>query len=315
MSDSLAMGAERVVEPVGLNRAPESAAPRQPAAALSLARRIRSGILASRTLTAGLLLLGTLLVFAAVTAVVLPNPNRQDLAASLTRPGSAGHLLGADYLGHDVLAWVGGGIRIGVSVSVCVVAIGATGGVLVGIVAGYFGGPLDSVLMRVVDLQLAIPPLLLFIAAAAVIRPTTVSLIFLLSTVAWVPYARIVRAKILTERERGYISAARLAGVSHARIMFVHLLRSTATLVLVFASLQFGYVLLWETSLSFIKLGIRPPQTSLGYLIAQGSDDLVGAWWVVVFPGLAIMALVLAANLIGDGLRDVFQADVPDGAV
>jgi peptide/nickel transport system permease protein len=168
--------------------------------------------------------------------------------------------------------------------------------------------------MRTVDLQLAIPPLLLFIAAAAAVGNSQTTLILLVSVVSWVTYARLVRTQILIEKQRASISAARLAGVGHTRIVVRHLLPSIGSVVLVVASLQLGYVLLWEASLAFVNLGVEPPATSLGFLIAQGRTTLAQAWWVVVFPGVMLALLLLAANLVGDGLRDRYgvEAEVID---
>jgi peptide/nickel transport system permease protein len=164
--------------------------------------------------------------------------------------------------------------------------------------------------MRVVDLQLAVPPLLLFIAASAVVGSNMVSLIVLLSIVGWVPYARVVRSKVLSERERAYIEAARLAGSTDLEILLKHLLPVTTSLIIVLATLQAGLVLLWESGLSFLGLGLQPPLVSLGFIIALGRSYLVQAWWVVTIPGLVIVLLVLAFNLLGDGLRDWFNLDL-----
>jgi peptide/nickel transport system permease protein len=136
------------------------------------------------------------------------------------------------------------------------------------------------------------------------------SLILLLSVVGWVPYARVVRAKILSERERAYIAASRLAGATTLEILFIQLLPATASLIFVLASLQAGLVLLWESGLSFLGLGLQPPTISLGFIIALGRSYLIDSWWIVTLPGLAIVALVLGFNLLGDALRDEFNLDV-----
>lgn len=264
----------------------------------------------SATLAAAAGLLAFLVGGSIVASLALPDPNAQELSDALAPPGAAGHLLGTDPLGRDVLAWIASGIRISLVVSITVVALSAVVGITVGLLAGYFGGVLDAGLMRLADLQLAVPPLLLFISASALVRPGLFNLIVLISVVSWVPYARLVRTTVVSERERAYIAAARLSGASHRRVLFTHLLRAVATLGLVIASLQAGYVLLWEASLSFLGLGIQPPLTSLGFIISQGRTVLQEAWWVVVCPGVVIALLVVAFNLLGDGLRDVFHADV-----
>jgi peptide/nickel transport system permease protein len=270
----------------------------------------RPPLKAHPTLRLGLLILFGLLAVAAWGTAALPSAGQQDLPQSFLPPLSPGHLLGTDQLGQDVLAWTSAGIWVGLEVSLAVVSISAVIGISVGLCAGYFGGIVDAVIMRVVDVCLSIPPLLVFVAAAALLRPSMLTLILLISAVAWLPYARLVRSVVLVERERGYLLAARLSGATRRRLLFGHLLPAVSTPALVLSSLQAGYVLLWEAGLSFLGLGIRPPQHSLGYLIADGRETLSTAWWVVVFPGAALALLVLAAHLIGDGLRDLVQQDV-----
>lgn len=261
------------------------------------------------SLRAGILLLAVMLAVGLLAPPFLPDPNRQDLVSASLPPGTAGHLLGTDALGRDVLAWIASSIVTSLVVSASVVALSAAVGTLVGLVAGYARGPIDAVLMRLVDLQLAIPPLVLFVTAAVIISPTLWSLVLLLASVSWVPYARLVRAKVLSDRERSYVAAARLAGVRRWRILVQDLLPNVATLLLVMGSLQAGYVFLSEAALGFLGLGIQPPSTSLGFMIAEGQTTVAQTWWVVVFPGVAIVLLVLATNLIGDGLRDRFHID------
>lgn len=261
------------------------------------------------SLRAGVVLLALLLVVSIVAALALEDPNRQDLLAAYAEPGQDGHPFGTDSLGRDVFAWCAGGVRTALVVSLGVVALSAAVGVTVGLIAGYAGGPLDALLMRLVDLQLAIPPLLLFIAVAVFIPGGMVSVILLLSAIGWLPYARIVRTKTLSTRDTAYVAAARLAGVRGPVLLARHLLPASASLVFVLASMQAGIVLLWESGLSFLGLGLEPPTTSLGFLVSQGRGDLADAWWIVTFPGLTIVLLVLAFNLIGDGLRDYFNLD------
>jgi peptide/nickel transport system permease protein len=264
------------------------------------------------SLRAGALLLGCLLLASVIVPLALPDPNHQDLATSLSPPLTGGHPLGSDQVGRDVLAWIASGIRTSVFVSLSVVLIAAVVGVTVGLVAGYKGGAVDNVLMRLVDLQLAVPPLLFFITAAAVLNASIGMLILLISVVSWVPYARLVRAHVLAERERAFVAAARLAGTRTAGIVLKHLLPSVTTVVVVLGSLQAGYVLLAEGGLSFLGFGIQPPATSLGYLIFQGKEVLATAWWVTAMPGLALVLLAIAFNTLGDGLREYFKLDVEE---
>lgn len=276
-------------------------------------RRLRLPANVSLRIGLGILLLLALLGFAG--SALLEDPTRQDLTHANAPPGSPGALLGTDPLGRDVLAWTAGGVRVGMLVATAVVVIACCTGVLLGLLAGYLGSVWDSLLMRLADLFLAVPPILLFLAASAVIGSAILPLIVLISAVAWVPYARTVRAIVRSERGRAHVSAARLAGAGHLRVMVVHLLPSAATVILVIASLQLGYVLLWESALSFLGLGIRPPHTSLGFIISEGRDALLANWWIVVVPGVALTLLVIAANLIGDGLRDLFQLDSSTGGM
>jgi peptide/nickel transport system permease protein len=269
----------------------------------------------AKLLRGGLLLLAALLVLSVVGSLASPDHNHQDLSTALQAPGQPGHLLGTDQLGRDLLAWIAAGIRTSLLVSVSVVAISATIGVAVGMAAGYLGGWVDALLMRVVDLQLAIPPVVLFIAASAVLTPSLPMVIVLLSAVAWVPYTRIVRAQVQAERERGFVAAARLAGTARGRILRVHILPAVLPVAVVFASMQAGNVLLWEAALSFLGLGVQPPHASLGFMIAQGKSVLGTAWWVTVMPGLAVVLLALAFNSIGDGLREYFHIEPEDPSV
>ncbi len=257
----------------------------------------------NREALAGALLLGALLLASIVASLLTPDPNQQALAQALSPPGTHGHLLGTDALGRDVLAWIAGGVRVALLVCIAVTVLSAAVGVAVGVVAGYVGGPLDALLMRLVDLQLAVPPILIVLAASAVVEPSAIGLILILSSVSWVPYARLVRTGVQVDRGRGYVAAARLAGVGRLTIMRRHLAPGALPIVIVVASLQAGYVVLAEAALSFLGQGIQPPATSLGYLIASGQNQLAGAWWVVVLPGIVIVALVFGFNLLGDGLR------------
>lgn len=265
------------------------------------------------SLTAGLVVLGGMLIFSVAASLAGGSPSHQDLASALAPPGHGGHLFGSDALGRDVMSWVGGGIRTSFEVAVCVVALSAAFGCTVGIWAGYLGGWPDTVLMRIADIQLSIPPLPLFIAASVIIVNNLLSLVILISIVGWVPYARLCRARTLVIRERGYVAAARLAGRRRGAIAVLHLLPGLTTEIAVLASLQAGIALLWEAGLSFLGLGLQPPYVSLGFLMSEGKEVLSQAWWVATFPGIALALLVVGFNLTGDGIRDLFSNDVSGG--
>jgi peptide/nickel transport system permease protein len=239
----------------------------------------------SGSLKAGIGILTVMVLLSVIGSLIAGNPSTQDFAAILARPGSSGHLLGTDQLGRDVLAWV----------------------------AGFTRGWLDVFLMRLADIQLSIPPLPLFIAASAVIANSLPSLIILVAIVGWVPYARLTRARVLSQRERGYVMAARLAGRRRPAIIALHILPGVRTEVIVLASLQAGIALLWEAGLSFLGLGLQPPYVSLGFLMSEGKEVLAQAWWVATFPGVALALLVVGFNLAGDGMRDLFGIDVATG--
>ncbi|MEN3284579.1 MAG: peptide/nickel transport system permease protein [Solirubrobacteraceae bacterium] len=206
-------------------------------------RRLRLG---NSSLRVGVALLTLMLLLGIVGPPFLVKPTRQDLLAANLPPGSAGHLLGTDALGRDVLSWIASAVVVSLIVSASVVVLSSAVGTVIGLLAGYKRGVADSVLMRLVDLSLAIPPLVLFVTASVKFTPSLLSLVLLLSSVSWIPYARLVRAKVLSDRERGFIAAARLAGVSTPRILLQELLPNAATLLLVMASLQAGYVFLWR---------------------------------------------------------------------
>ena len=281
------------------------------AASLRYPSRLRMpALLMTPSIRGGVLILVVLIASAVVAQFALGDPLNQDLAGIYAPPLTPGHPLGTDGLGRDILAWVEAGVLTGLQVSAGVVLVSATVGTIIGLIAGYSGGIVDTLLMRLTDFQLAIPPLPLFIAASAIVTGSLPVVIVLISVVSWVPYSRLVRARVLVERDRAYVSAARLAGTRSWRILLVHLLPTTATEVTVIASLQAGVALLVESGLSFLGLGLQPPYKSLGFMIAEGRDNLVGAWWVTTFPGIAIVLLVLAFNLIGDGLRDALHSDV-----
>ena len=276
-------------------------------------RRLRPRLpaaLSNSSIRRGLTILIVLVAAAIGAQFVLGDPLTQDLGSAYLAPFTKGHVLGTDGLGRDIFTWVLGGILTGLQVSAGVVAVSATLGTVIGLISGYSGGVVDTVLMRLTDFQLAIPPLPLFIAASAVVTGSLPVVIILISVVSWVPYSRLVRARVLVERERAYVSAARLAGTRSWRILLVHLLPAAATEITVVASLQAGTALLVESGLSFLGLGLQPPYTSLGFMISAGRENLVHAWWVTTFPGIAIVLLVLAFNLIGDGIRDAMHSEV-----
>lgn len=259
----------------------------------------------------GVVVLAVLALFGVAAHFALPSPLHQDLMVEYQAPGLGAHPLGTDPLGRDVLSWIGASIFTSFAVGLGGALLSAAIGTAVGLCAGYAGGAVDAVLMRVADLTLSVPGLPLFIAVlVAVPHPGLLGLIVLLSAISWVAYARLVRSRVLVNRDRGFVSAARLAGRRTWQVLVLHLLPTVASEVLVLGSLQAGSLLLAESGLSFLGLGLQPPWTSLGFIISQGEQDLGNAWWIATFPGLCVAALVLGFNLVGDGLRDVLKVDV-----
>ncbi|UCF06313.1 MAG: ABC transporter permease [bacterium] len=221
-------------------------------------------------------------------------------------PGSA-HPLGTDKFGRDVLSRIIYGSRISLTISFLAVAISVVLGSLVGAAAGYFGGIVDSVIMRFVDALMAIPRLFLLLTCIALFSRSVWLIILLLGATGWMATARLVRGQVLSLREQDFVKAAEALGAGGRRIVLRHLLPNTLTVVIVAATLRIGGIILTEAALSFLGLGVQPPTPSWGQMIFEGREVLLGAWWVSTFPGLAIVVTVIGYNLLGDGLRDAFD--------
>lgn len=282
--------------------------------------RIVSGLLAirkSRTAIVGATILVVLVLTAAFAPQLAPHdPLRQNLRARLAPPvgtvngttkGTSAHVLGTDQLGRDILSRVIYGTRISLLVGVSVVVIAGTIGTLLGLLAGFLGGRIDTLLMRTVDVFLAFPFLLLAIIFMAMLGASLGNIILVLSITGWVEYARVVRSQVLSVRELEYITAARALGAHTLPIMLKHVLPNVFASVIVIGSLQLGTVIIAEASLTFLGLGIPPSIPTWGSMLATGREYFVLAWWLPTFPGLAIVLTVLAVNFIGDWLRDIFD--------
>lgn len=253
-------------------------------------------------------LLGIICIAVLSSGWLFPNVGAIDLGARLVPPfARADHILGTDPLGRDVLARVVAGGWISLQVGVLSVAGSVVLGVIVGLVAGYYRGIWDVIVMRFADVQLALPFILLAITFIAIIGGSLTNTIILLIVSQWVQYARLVRAQVLALRDREFILAARAIGVKDRRILFSHLLPNLLGPVVVLMTLNVANNILLESSLTFLGLGVDPTIPSWGGMLADGRTYLQSAWWVSVFPGLAILLTVLGLNLLGDWLRDTLD--------
>lgn len=256
----------------------------------------------------------SLVVLSAVfaPAIAPEGPNEQDLFNRLDSP-SAEHPMGTDQLGRDVLSRLLYGAQISLKIAVVVVAITLAIGTAVGVVAGYAGGWVDEALMRMVDILLAFPGILLALVIAGILGPSLTNIMIALAVVGWTQYARIIRGSVLSVKEEEFVKSAQLMGVSRTRIVLRHIVPNVVTPVVVLATMDMAYVILGTAGLSFLGLGAQPPTPEWGTMLSQGRNHVDTAWWVVNFPGLAIMITVLGFNLLGDGLRDVLDPrDVGD---
>ena len=266
-----------------------------------------------RTALFGFVVVAVVVLTAVAAAVLTPfDPIEQDigerLKAPLTRDAEGRvHPLGTDHLGRDILARIVFGARPALLVGFAAVAISGVLGMAAGLIAGYFGGRTDDVLMRLADIQLAFPFILLAIAVIGVLGPSLTTIICVIGVSSWVVYARIVRGAALSLREREFVQAAQALGIRDGRILLRHVLPNVLTPWLVVATLDMARVIVIESALSFLGLGVQPPTPTWGGMLADGRVYISTAWWLATFPGLAILVTVLGINLFGDGLRDTLD--------
>ena len=256
------------------------------------------------------ILLLVLIIPAAFAPLIAPHdPFDGQLGQRLTPPvwqegGSWDHILGTDKQGRDILSRVLYGAKFVLFVSLTVIVISGVVGVSLGLIAGYFGGRYDMVIMRGVDIALSIPAILLALAIVASRGPSFGAVIFVIVVILWSRYARQVRGEVLAVRTQDFIARAQVAGSSHFRVIMRHILPNVVNSIVVLATLQVGFVILLESSLSFLGAGIPRPTPAWGLMVAEGRELVVTAWWVSFFPGVAILLVVLSLNLLGDWLRD-----------
>jgi peptide/nickel transport system permease protein len=240
------------------------------------------------------------------------SPTEISLSTRLRPPfwqerGSLDYLLGTDPMGRDLLTRMIYGARISLLVAVLSLIVGGGIGAALGLIAGYYGGRLDALIMRVADTTMAFPIILFAILFVVVMGGSLGTTVLAIALVLWARYARVIRGEVLSLRERDFVAQARIAGASSARIIVIHLFPNITNTLVVLLSLQVGWVIIVEASLSFLGAGIPPPTPTWGSMIAEGRDYIASAWWVSFFPGLAILATVLSFNLLGDWLRDALD--------
>jgi peptide/nickel transport system permease protein len=255
------------------------------------------------------LLLASLALAAALAAPLLAphDPVKSDFAASLKPPGTPGHPLGTDQLGRDLYSRVLYGARIALFIGLCTVVLTALVGGLLGLVAGFFGGWPGAALMRVADVQLSFPFVLLALTINAIVGLGLRNIIISLSAAGWVVYARVVRGEVLSVKQRDYVQAAAALGTRRGRILFRHVLPNVAPSIIVVASLQFSQFIVAEAAISFLGFGVQPPTPAWGSMLSESRDFLYVAWWLAACPGAALALTALGVNLLGDWLRDVLD--------
>ncbi|MCX5720118.1 MAG: ABC transporter permease [Nitrospirae bacterium] len=256
--------------------------------------------------------IGVVTVFLLITVslcapLIAPyNPTAIDVHNVLSPPDKQ-HLLGTDELGRDVLSRIIWGSRISLKVGFIAVGIAIMIGIVTGSIAGFYGGKVDALLMRFVDIMLAFPTFFLILAVIAILEPNIFTIMVVIGITSWMDVARLVRAEFLTLKETDFVSAAKAVGVSDKRLMFRHILPNALSPVFVAATFGVAGAILIESSLSFLGLGVQPPEPSWGNILTSGKDNIEVAWWLSLYPGLAILITVLSYNLVGEGLRDALD--------
>jgi peptide/nickel transport system permease protein len=247
-----------------------------------------------------------------ITTTVLPKANQIDLRYRYAAPwplngSSTAHLLGTDRLGRDLLSRMLVGARNSLAVAVSAILFAAVVGTTLGLIAGYLGRWADAIIMRCVDIMLSFPAILVALVFVVTVGASFWMVVSILALLLWAHFARLVRGEVLSWKERDFVALAKVAGASTARIIVTHIFPNIFNSVLVLATLQIGWAIVVESALSFLGAGVPPPEPTWGNLVAEGRDVLDSAWWISVFPGIAIMLVVLSFNLFGDWLRDVLD--------
>jgi peptide/nickel transport system permease protein len=276
-------------------------------------RKVLRKLLENKGAVFGLIMVLGVIFSAVLAPWISPHdPILQDVEKRLFPPmwqegADPNYLLGTDHLGRDIVSRLIYGARISIVVSVSAVALSAMLGTLIGLFSGYYGGKVDNIFMRIADVQLAFPFILLAIAIIAVLGPNLQNIILTMAITGWVIYARVVRAEVLSLREKEFITSVRALGGSNGRIIFKHLFPNVVPPIIVIVTLEMARMIIMEAALSFLGLGIQPPTPTWGGMLADGRVYLVTSWWLATFPGLVIMLVVLGINLLGNWLRDMLD--------
>lgn len=287
-----------------IQQAPWTATTR-PRISPALARLVRS-----RTALLGLGILVVVAVMAVFAPALAPHdPRGVNVLNTLGPPawaprGNPAHLLGTDSLGRDILSRIIYGSRVSLLVGAVAVLIAGVVGALLGLISGYFGGTADDVIMRIAEIQMAFPFILLALLVMSVLGQGLLNIILVLGVSGWVPYGRVVRGQVLQLREKDFVEAARALGAGHWRIVFHHVLPNTLAPIIVIATFMVASTIVSEAALTFLGLGVEATTPTWGIMLAEGREYLQVAWWLATFPGLAIMLTVLGVNAVGDWMRD-----------
>ncbi len=256
---------------------------------------------------AGLFVILTIATIAVSAPLIAPyNPTAIDVYNVLSAPGTD-HLLGTDELGRDVLSRMIWGSRVSLKVGFVAVGIAISIGIMIGTLSGFYGGKPDAVLMRFVDIMLAFPTFFLILAVIAIVEPSISTIMIVIGFTSWMDVSRLVRAEILGLKERDFVLAAKAIGASDFRVIFRHILPNALSPVFVSATFGVAGAILVESGLSFLGLGVQPPDPSWGNILTSGKDYITVAWWLSLYPGFAILITVLSYNLVGEGLRDALD--------
>ncbi|MFD4351251.1 ABC transporter permease [Nocardia sp. NPDC058518] len=286
----------------------------KPSVADAVAKRVSAvrGVRLRRLPWTAIIIIAAFLIAGVFAPWVAPgDPYAPDLTNRL-EPPSAEHWLGTDTLGRDLLTRLIFGARVTLMVVLVALAISAAVGIFVGLVAGYFGGRADAIISRAVDATLAIPSIFVALALAAARGPGAASVVIAVSIILWARFARVIRSDVMSLSEQDFIAQAKVTGCSRARTMLVHILPNVMNSIMVLLSINMGYVIMLEASLSFLGAGIPPPTPSWGAIVSEGQNYIGVAWWVSITPGIAIALIVLALNVLGDWLREYLDPRTRD---